>query len=170
MVLRSLLVFLFMMSVVLTGAQEIDKSSPKFQVDVEVSCDNSVLASEIESYLNRELRSLGDVEIVDNRFNEYYLSLLVIENSYESGQKTGEVTIAILGLLSIDRKKIFALQKNYDIPAEVFADATFDAVFGYRNDCHFRLMTRSLQNIKLTCEQIVAGFDTEMIEPERQKR
>ena len=161
---------LVVMSVCFTRAQETDKSPPKFQVDVHVSCDNSILKSEIESYLNRELRSLGDVEIVDNS-SEHALSVIVIEETYVGGEKKGTVSLAVLGLLRINPKQLFSLQKIYDIPAEVFVDATFDAVFGYRRNYFFQLIVNiQKNNVKRTCEEIVAGFDTDMIEPERQKR
>ena len=66
MVLRAVLVFLFlMMSVGFTGAQQGERLPTKLRVSARVSGKNLSLTTEVESYLKRELRSLGDVEIVD---------------------------------------------------------------------------------------------------------
>ena len=90
------------MSVGLTGAQQdvevpaesgnrynFDFSNPvplppKFWVNVKVTCDDAMLVSEIESYLKRELRSLGDVKISNS--NDHVLSVVVVENRYRAKQ------------------------------------------------------------------------------------
>ena len=58
MVWRTMLICLFLlMSVGFTGAQQGERLPAKFRVYVQVSGD---LKTEAESYLKRELRSLGD--------------------------------------------------------------------------------------------------------------
>ena len=47
----------------------------------------------MESYIKRELRSLGDVQIVGNTLEappwRYMISITGLEQTYESGRKTG---------------------------------------------------------------------------------
>ena len=92
-----LAVLLVVMSVGLTGAQQGEKLPTKFRV--EASADGEDLTSEAESYLKRELRSLGDVEITDMRMGHYVLSVVIIEDEYKSiGTKTGRFSYAYMGI------------------------------------------------------------------------
>ena len=166
MFLRSLLMFLFMMmSVVLTGAQQGEKMPDKFRVSVEVDGKNLSLTTEAESYLKRELRSLGDVEVKD--LGIYELHVIFLESTYKSsGTKTGKINCTYLGL-----KRFNPFDLADKLPREHF-DTVFDATSNlYYFPEKWMLRTNEERTeLKQVCQQIVAEFDTRLLEPDRQKR
>ena len=62
---------IFFFTAIFIGADE--KLPRKIPVSVAISCDDDTTKSLIESYIKRELRSLGDVSIVDKSNNELHL-------------------------------------------------------------------------------------------------
>ena len=166
MVLRALLVFLFMMmSVILTGGQQSEKMPDKFRVYVGVSGKNLSLTTEAESYLKRELRSLGDVEVKD--LGIYELHVIFLESTYKSsGTKTGEIDCTCLGL-----KRFNPFDLAAKLPREHF-DTVFDATSNlyYFPEMYFISTNKKRTELKQLCQEIVAGFDTELLEPDRSKR
>ena len=171
MVLRALLVVLFlMMSVGFTGAQQTEKSAekknispPKFRVQVRVSED---LKTEAESYIKRELRSLGDVEVTD-MLAHYELSVIILEHiSKSSGTKTGQISCSFLGV-----KRFDVLGLTSKLPSEQFSDvfvATSDLY--YYPNLFVLIINGERTKLKQLCQEIVANFDTKLLEPDRQKR
>ena len=164
MVLRSLLVFLFMMmSVVLTGAQQGEKMPDKFRVYVWVSAKN--LRTEAESYLKRELRSLGDVEVKD--LGIYELHVIFLESTYKSsGTKTGQISCTYLGLKRFNPSNLTA-----KLPREHF-NTVFDATSNlyYFPEMYGIKINPERTELKQLCQEIVADFDTKLLEPDRSKR
>lgn len=69
----------------------------RFKVAVLVSCENESAKSLMESYIKRELRSLGDVQIVGNHLKnplwEHLIDIHGLEMKYKSGAKTGSLAI-----------------------------------------------------------------------------
>ena len=159
MVWRTMLIgLLLLMSVGFTGAQNNDQ--PKFAVQVLVNGD---LESEAESYLKRELRSLGDVEITD-MFGGYGLSVVIIEHKYKSsGTKTGQISCAYLGLKRFPFPNLIS-----KLPREHF-DTVFDATRNlyYFPNLFFLNTNRERAELKQLCQEIVTEFDTDLLEPDR---
>lgn len=88
------------MSICFTGEPvAVDIENTKFNVHVNVSCDDDTTKAVIESSIKRELRSLGDIELVGEKDATWILSLVAIAHTYESsGNKTGKTSIAIMRL------------------------------------------------------------------------
>lgn len=138
---------------------------------MQISCENSFLKDEMESYIKRELRSLGDVEIVDNPYYQFYLSLIVVEGKNKTGAKTGYIHYASLELMSVDSSPLWQLifksslspKEKGSLFAKISRSWTSDYAF------HFVINTPS-KEVKQSSEKIVAHFDTQMLEPQRKKR
>lgn len=152
------------LALTLTGTGQ---TNTRFIVTVSVSCDNEALKAELESYLKRELRGLGDVEISDFPIGWHDLSVIAIEGTNKSGTKTGDVYFSCLG-----EKRFDALSLKSYVRESVFADA-IDILAGlaYWYPRFHRLEVGVPRaEIKQFCQMIVANFDTKLLEPERQKR
>lgn len=113
----------------------------------------------ISSYTKRELRSLGDVEIVDPltlqvRTLQYAITIMAMEVKID-GSKTGLVAIAH--------------RLSERVPPSRFNDRWREY---YTKFPAFKLSQVSVSTIGRAridevCKEIVADFDTELLEPER---
>lgn len=89
--MRILISLLFVLCLFVGSA--FGQNSPKvttIQVKIALSCEDKNIAAETQSYLARELRSLGDVEVSDNT-TEWVLNIVVTEGKLESGRSLGYV-------------------------------------------------------------------------------
>ncbi|MCY4570166.1 MAG: hypothetical protein OXD49_17910 [Candidatus Poribacteria bacterium] len=67
----------------------------RFKVYVSVDGDNESVTTLLSSHLKRELRALGDVDVVRYNDNwEYYINIVYFEIKTVSGAKTGDLAIA----------------------------------------------------------------------------
>ena len=168
MVWRTMLICLFLlMSVGFTGAQQGEKMPAKFRVEVLVDGTDLTNTTEAESYLKRELRSLGDVEITDIGMGHYVLSVVMVEDIYKSsGTKTGRFSYSYMG---VKRFNPFDLESK--LPKQHF-NTVFDATWNlyYYSPLHGVGTGAKRTELKQVCQQIVAKFDTRLLEPDRSKR
>lgn len=139
-------------------------------VSVHVTCDNEITEDLTESYIKRELRSLGDVAISD--LGDYQLVVLVIAPEFISGQKTGQIVISSTFV------KVYRLASILYYYAPSFYSENAEAIGKkaskedapplfydhYVNNYVVVTKTTHLQN---TCKDIVAKFDTDVLEKER---
>ena len=136
-----LMCFLFAFETPLT----LSGTNPKLRVQVLVSSDN--MKNTIESFMNRELRSLGDVEISYSEpqwtINVVHLKLAV------NGMFTGHA-------LSVVATKAIASQSTNKYAAPI------DALV------HHVLCIGGTDDLRERCQMIVAGFDSSELEPYRQ--
>ena len=114
---------------------------------------------------------MRDVEIVDNPYYQFYLSLIVVEGRNKTGAKTGYIHYASLGLMSVDSSPLWQLifksslspKEKGSLFAKISSSWTSDYAF------HIVVSTPS-KEVKQSSEEIVAHFDTQMLEPQRKKR
>lgn len=169
----ALLFFLLLSAAALASfAQTQPKYSPsKFAATVQLSitCDDASLKSQITSYLSRELRSLGDITIVDEHA-DFVISAIAMTLATEDGSPRGFVIAirttkpertewwtagwlkAFLGVETVSKAKLEVLKMLHE------------------NDEHnlqFTLVKGSLDAVQRHCKQIIADFDTEVLESER---
>ena len=177
--MRKVLMLFLLFSVFFTGQQIKGQVVPdKFPVGVDVTCDDSITKGQIESYLKRELRSLGDVTIEGSAI--YRLSLVVLEPKFTStGHKSGDIIISSVFTKVYSLPKIleyyapltFELKRdeiNDKIIENILVkDAPLFAYIHYINNYVTYDRTNNLRNI---CEGIIAKFDTDVLEKERQKQ
>lgn len=149
----------------------------KFKVSVVVTCDDNITKGKIESFIKRELRSLGDVTI-NNYTPDYFIFLTVLEPTYVStGTKTGNIIVSSVCIKNYSLfKSIDYYLPNVNVVKEHFGEIIDKSqninappIFykHYINNLVNFDRTQNLQNI---CEGIVANFDTGALEPERLKR
>ena len=184
--MKKIICLLVVISVYFTGEPTYapqDIPDRKFEVLVNVACSDDMTQTLIESYIKRELRSLGDVEIVDKKDPERILSLTAIAHTSTSGNKTGDTSIAVMraskrtcwsdilhalwdyqqtfekDLSDAERKS--RVRKMREIANEHGSFSTY-----YYPDLSLvvNIKNKDLQN---TCKEIVAEFDVKDLEPIR---
>jgi len=158
--MKRFLILIALMLVVTAVSSVAAQDLPKFKarVKVSVSADENIKGT-VTSYINRELRSLQDVEIVD-RDPEWELQILAMEISTKGGYKTGIVlSVVILSKFSNQ----FLLDRVADSYKEIVGNLT-SSLYYYPD--HW-LRVGSNEDLKSLCNGIVADFDTRYLEESR---
>ncbi len=179
-----------------TAATTTKEEKPKaqngrFKVHVNVSCSDNTTKSMIESHIKRELRSLGDVDIVDEKHNGFRLILLAIPHTSKSTEKkTGQTSIAIMELYKEGDLHAFissaislyatTIEPNYrNLPDKEFlkrktkrfeiAKEWSESLGDVYNRPGLELIVNiPNNNLPATCKEIVAEFDVKHLEPFRE--
>ena len=145
----------------------------KFHFYVEVSCPNETTKNEIESYVKRELRKLGDVEI--NR-GSFYTHSLYIKAIY-TGFFTGDISISFILIEMVEIEQIlsdyvgFLSEKEFKRIEELLhpnglRPLPVPMYKGSELVAH-NLKTQELSDV---CKNIIVTFDVNYLEPIREKR
>jgi len=157
-----LVVIIFVMSVTSLSFAQTDS----IFVKVTINASESIQA-EVESYIKRELRTVGDVTIVDearllkridrpSMFESLSICMLPINN------KAGNMTGYVASIL-------------YSIYFDIYNDSSDKIKRKIEMDERYRFMERFPShsvsiydtNLKAFCQKIVADFDTEVLEKDR---
>ena len=146
----------------------------KLSVEVRVVSDDENTKPLIESYLKRELRSLQDVEIVDTG-NRFLIVIVAFEPEYKvSGNKTGYMAAAYRFSRTAHPDNYPHLRdyyfKNFEkIPQEVEDDLWRLRTF---SESIYTMGVRffDTDGLKRECEELVAKFDTKVLELERNRK
>ena len=186
--MKKIICLLVVISVYFTGEPTYapqDIPDRKFEVRVNVTCSDDITRTLIESYIKRELRSLGDVEIVDKKDPERILTLVAIAHTSTSGNKIGNTSIAVMraskrsclpDILNalMDYRQTF----EKDLPAgehgsrshkmgEIAEEHDSSPAYYYPDlSLVVNITDKDLQN---RCKEIVAKFDVKDLEPIRKK-
>jgi hypothetical protein len=142
---------------VITNSQE--QTKYRFHVQLIVSGEESIKGL-ITSYINRELRSLRDVEIVYSNPG-WELSIVAMELSTVSRRKIG-VALSTVILKRFQNQALlesFISGKNKEIVTVLTDDL-------YSFEDHW-LNVGSDDNLRKTCNEIVADFDADYLEGAR---
>lgn len=172
-----------------TDAGEEKSKIPKYKTTVKLEISASKeLENQIYSYLSRELRSLGDVQLVEND-PEWFIHIVALQVK----DKTGFIGGVVFSIV---------IEKGYKIPVDILLLAVMD-VFQISSDDWEKLkekrqkleetfttiitnglirdlLARDLvlhslrtdtpDNIHNLCKDIVADFDAEFLKKERDSR
>lgn len=147
-------------------APEADKH---FQVYVSVTSDDQ--KAFIESHIKRELRALHDVEIASWDTAEYFLTIVVLEQIYKSGGKTGGISIAYCWYKRNPVPKGF---RNLKLP--YLTDEGVKSYWESRDKSfsfsapRLGVMNYYTKNLDTACKSIVADFDQALLEKRREMR
>ena len=137
----------------------------KFKVLVSVSCKDSITKDSIKSYVNRELRSLGDVQLVSYLFPDdahFQIALTAVEPTWQNtGAKTGGIAIASMFLEKFDVKRL-----NNKISA-VSQKSLNDLKIPLYLRPHLAVNTDDSADTEKLCKSIVISFDVNVLEPIR---
>lgn len=143
----------------------------KFEIYVSVSCKDEITKGVIESYIKRELRSLGDVNIRKKLGHptSHGLHLVVTEHTFKNtGTKTGLITIATTYTKQIYPYPLLTPHISKDKAVELLLDDVFS--LWYSDYLNTLLTSDQKENLQENCKEIVAYFDTSFLEKEREKR
>ena len=143
-----LIVLGFFLTFTFTGQLTDAQVTRKIKVWVSVTCDDESTKSLIQSWTKRELRNLGDVDIVGPVDAEVMITLHAREPTYQKTKnKTGGIAISYIFL--------------HRVPGSTDTNP------------HFYFPTGGLatgntnEDLEYFCKGIVADFDTEILEPFR---
>lgn len=158
-------VILIAARVSLTTGTEQPKEPPKFSARVKVSVGgDEEIRNSVTSYIKRELRSLGDVEIVDEN-EQWLLSILAMYAKVKpSGKKTG----LILSVVVLQKKEPEFFEFLIGGDDDLKKKRTAQHLASYY--CHFdghSVATWPLDSMKEGCADIVTDFDVKSLEPMR---
>lgn len=162
--MKKIIVILFL--IIIISPKIIFSEQHLFKVQVEVSGEEG-LKNRVYSYFARELRSLGDVTIV-NYDPSYVLKVVVIETTLLSGSSVGYAVSYVL-LAPYTKKSFDSFLESagfnpYDKKFKAFRDSFDGTVFQFRNHL---LQTGSPESLRNICEEFVTRFDAKHLEPAR---
>lgn len=157
-----------------TSKDTIEITELQFDVYVKLVCDDNTTKTMIESHIKRELRSLGDVEIVDEDEAKYILNLITISHNTKIGNKTGQVSIAVMSIsksIPVNALIELALTKNTALPkkdvlAIVKKWESYPTLYDFP-DLYYLIVNIKDNDLPKTCREIVAEFDIKGLEPMR---
>lgn len=165
--MRRLLVLglLLGMSIGFTGAQKVSQQLA-FRVGVSVSSSDASTKALVQSYIKRELRSLGDVEVVEFANSDWQIDITVLKARSMSGVHQGYC----MGVI---------YTRRYEVPDYILDSMLKPSVSAERRKLWFRpveelvggtLLVGGMDNLKSMCESAVADFDTKALDVRRNVR
>ena len=133
---------------------------PQFKVSVVVGCDDKNTKAFIESHIKRELRSLRDVDVVKNDMetNDFHIMIIAI------GSKNGTIAIFSNFYNYFNDDDIKRLMNQEDFR---FVKILLNVELGTRTEKYVRFSTT--EDLDELCKDIVVYFDTEKLDPLRQR-
>lgn len=153
-----LLIVVVAFTLVITATSQ-EQPDPRFRVRVSVSANENIKGL-ITSYINRELRSLRDVEIVD-KDPRWLLEVVAVEISTKGGYKSG-VALSVVVLKKFDNSYLKSrMRETYEKDLAVLLTSDLYAVPNHW------LRVGSHDDLRSICDGIVADFDTKHLEESR---
>jgi hypothetical protein len=129
--------------ILLIGSSAFAQEKPSIKVCLSVTGDAKILAL-TENYIKKELRSLGDITIVDTKYTaDYYLVMVIVQEKLKGGSRLEEFTCA------------WAVAKPM--------------TYGCEDLRGVRLVANS-NNLKELCQGIVSEFDVKYLELLRRQK
>jgi len=135
-------------------------SEIQFQIKVNVSGDPSIKTL-VSSYLNRELRALGDVELVNNNA-DWSMSIICAQTESIGGYPSSVLLSVVITELYPNAAIVSMLPTESKQPGDEITSNLYLA-----RDHWVR--SGSQGNLQEICSKIVADFDTLYLEKERQR-
>ena len=142
-----------------------------FDVMVDIHGDVS-LRTQVRSYILEELRSLGDVVIVDNRdVADFLLRILCSADKLESGEVIGFSLVALeLSPFAASTYDFYIEMARLEHDEEERLLPLRSEVAGLYQFSGLRLGRGPIESLRQVCKQIVARFDTTSLEGRRKAK
>ena len=137
-------------------AEGLGPFSGRVQVDVTA---RETIKGQIESYLTRELRSLGDVVVTDES-PEWQLLVIAVETT--SAGRVNGVALSVVVLKPLDNT--FILDATREEAKELVTVITSSALVDYNGNS---LRVGPLNGLRSMCDKIIVEFDTNELKPAR---
>jgi len=163
-----------------------EESIPNFKVRIKIDCTGEDLKQTTESYLSRELRSLGDVTIVDTG-EDCMIEVVLLENTITSGEKIGPI-LSVAYLEPTDAKvflsvlnglaDLHTLVVSYPYTEQINEvvdrlsalvlkmNESTHTLGDYSIDQHL-LYTGGTNDLRNRCEKIIVDFDNNYLKEKR---
>lgn len=160
--IKDLSLILFGLVVVITtnvGSAAAD-NAPKFSkaVSISVNANNTEIKSTIKSYIGRELRTLGDVEIVDQKW-DYELRIIALNLGKKSSDSLGYAL------------SIVVVSRNNEAILRLIQPSVPENIMKFYSDLPSfetaSLVAGSTEKLKELCEELVTDFDKDVLERDR---
>ena len=134
--------------------------SPRFKVSVVVGSDDKNTKAFIESHIKRELRSLRDVDVVKNNTetNDFHIMITA------TGSKNGTIAIFSNFYNYFNDDDIKTLMNQEDLR---FVKLLLNVELRTRTEKYVRFSRA--EDLDELCKDIVVYFDTEKLDPLRQR-
>lgn len=142
------------------------ESEIQFEIKVDISADPAIKTL-IRSYLNRELRALGDVELVDMNTDGGYPSSWVISIISARIESFGSYPASVLlSVVITERYPNAAIVSMLPAESKQLGDEITSNLYLARDHWVRSGLQENLQQI---CSKIAADFDILYLEKERQR-
>jgi hypothetical protein len=131
------------------------------RIAVSVTCNDGALRSEITSFISRELRGLGDVDITDDNpsFKISVVAMSVkMQNGYDAGYAFSVIITSPLGDWS------WALSDKLNSQAKASIAQLFQGHESLEDD---ELVVGNNDDLRQNLTEIIAKFDANSLEPRR---
>ena len=162
--MKRLLILLIAVATMTLGVITIseEQTGNRFRVQVNVAGKESIKGL-VTSYINRELRSLRDVEIVYNN-PDWELDIVALEVFTESSRKIIGVALSTIILRKFNHQFLVRLlPKSY-------RETVTHQTSGLYNFPGHNLRMGATDDLREICNEIVADFDTDYLEKERKSK
>jgi hypothetical protein len=137
---------------------------PSFRVQVIVQADEQ-LKNMIESFIKRELRSLNDVAVTD-KDPRYVIGIVALQAKAVEGAELDSIALSLVIRASASTVPISSLTAPADAEREP-KDNAVDVYKGTDTLIQHGLFMTPIDGLKRACEEIIADFDSDALEPRR---
>ena len=151
--------------------KKLENASYETKVRVLVSCDDEETKRSINSYVKRELRSLGGVKIVEQG-EEWRISIITIRTKSKSGKFRG-YAMGYTFIEITDRYMSESAIKTLIEHSDVFHKDNIGDIDMWLQVPIQKYITSGLylddtDSLRSMCEDLVVYFDTDILEPAKQ--
>jgi len=157
--MKTLKIFLLFIVIIFSTNSLSSGDNHNFRVLLVVSADESI-KGKIESYISRELRSLGDIIQVNEDY-KYVMSITGLETHNKKGDKIG-VALSVIILPRFDSQFLSSLFENAK-HKKIIIGWTGSL---YWEPIHWLLVGPS-EDLQSICKNIVTYFDNEVLQKSR---
>jgi hypothetical protein len=160
---HKLLIILSLFILLLTTSKTVFSQNDKFsiRINLEITAEESI-KSEVSSFLNKELRSLGDVNITDDS-PHIKVRVIAVKNKFSSGLSFGYTLSVVVAqangslLESLLNRCPFDSQRAEEFWRDIILE----------QESHSQHILEVDNDLPSMCRKIIAQIDTNNIEPDR---
>lgn len=143
-------------------AQDLTTLAPwSAKVKLDVSAEPKSFHDEIESYLARELRSLGDVSVVDEK-EEYRIEVVAIQEQFRSG-RSASVAISVV----VNRPWNWSMFEGFLSGVSEQNKKFLEGFQDLALQLYHHLYSGNMDDVPDICRKIVVELDARSFEPGR---
>ena len=154
-----ILLVLFGCGILFKADSQAQWTLPKFHVCVKVTSDDENTKTLIESYINRELRSLGDVKVVTSMDTSHFLKVVAAERD-SHWHKTGSVAIAVCFYRYSNIPEFYIKPDLLEMWQDLYISSMY-------TEPRVLSLLYPKKDLRRACEYITAIMDQEKFEPMR---